>query len=138
MSYPPKHSLNPVLRVVDFQTSLELCHTKVRYALRDDLGPEPASSDPCTEDLHLSKESTLSMEIRDAEARSRAIFNVEDSTLDLRKRKVTDLQQNNRVFLPPPLNKNTEAGLVVRSGEMLKTINVFCDIRNSKYSVSIK
>ena len=125
LSHPPKHSLNPTLSEVEFRTSLELCNTKIRYALRDEQGQDQTQQP--TEDLDLSRESDLSLVIKEQEARSRVIFNQEDQTLDLRKRKVTDLQQNNKVYLPPPLNPSTEAGLAVRGTEYLDTFSNFCE-----------
>ena len=38
LSLPPKTSINPVLRVMDFKTNIEVSHTKARYSLRDELG----------------------------------------------------------------------------------------------------
>ena len=63
------------------------------------------------------------------------------NTLDLRKRRVMDLQQNLKVFLPPPLNPMLESGLSIRKQEHLNTfsdyVNNNCDEMGRQVKTSL-
>ena len=62
-------------------------------------------------------------------------------TLDMGKRRVTDLAQNSKVYLPPPLNPTTEAGLAVKKQELMSTFKEFmgksCDDRGNQKATSL-
>ena len=57
------------------------------------------------------------------------------------KRRVTDLAQNTKVYLPPPLNPTTEAGLAVKKQELMSTFKEFlgksCDDRGNQKATSL-
>ena len=79
--------------------------------------------------------------VRKVEATARMIFDDKNKTLDMRKRKATDLPQNSKVFLPPPLNPILESGLSVRKQEMMDTFSNFvkdnCDDRGKQLKSSL-
>lgn len=80
-----------------------------------------------TEDTN-EEDEKLKDNIRKSEAASRMVFDDNLKVLDMRKRKVRDLPQNSKVFLPPPLNPILEEGLSIRKQEIM---NTFADFTNN-------
>lgn len=89
---PPKTCLNPTLNETDFESNIEVCHTNVRYTLRDE---QP------DDNMHVHSEDTdnndddndLKKKVKKGEAMGRMIFDDKANIIDKRKRKVTDLSQ---------------------------------------------
>ena len=69
--------------------------------------------------------------LEELEARFRQTYDPEQKVYDGRKRRVTDLKENNRVTLPKPLRAEIEAGIELRRNLYQKTcrefIDIFCD-----------
>ena len=74
--------------------------------------------------------------IQEEEARSRLVFDEQGKTLDLSKKRVTDLKQNSHVHLPPPLNPVAEAGIAVRKAKFMEEHRRYarenCDKKNNQ------
>merc|ERR1712082_242455 len=87
------------------------------------------------------EDDKLEEKMRIAEAFSRMVFDDNSKTLDMRKRRVTDLPQNSKVFLPPPLNPMVESGLSVRKQEFSDSFADFmkneCDDRGKQLTNSL-
>ena len=79
--------------------------------------------------------------VRKEEVRSRMVYDNQNKLLAMRKRKVTDLRQNRKVYQPPPLNPGSEVGQAVRKQEMLEVFNRFrsenCDNRGRQMANSL-
>ena len=69
------------------------------------------------------------------------VFDDAKKVLDMRRRRVTDLPQNSKVFLPPPLNPILESGLNIRKQEMMDTFAAFkrdnCDDKGRQLKTSL-
>ena len=133
---PQKTSLNPILSQVEFETNVEIGFAKARYSLRDELDEEGE-----VEDEPEGKDKELQKKVKEVEARSRMIYDDESNVLDLAKRRVTDIPQNSKVYLPPPLPPGTEAGLAVKKQQLMSTFNTFtashCDAKGKQISSSL-
>ena len=107
LKLPPDFAIPANLSEEDFIHEEEMAIAKFRWEkkkqLEEDLGEENVS---VTEE---EKE-----EINIVEAKSRQIFDPINKTLDLRKRRVTDLKENSRVYLPKPLPPQEEAKIEIR------------------------
>ena len=98
LSLPPKTSINPVLKGIEFETNIQVCHTKARYSLRDELGDftdkeEGKKNDPSGEE-EMEEDRAIRNKIKEMEARTRLIYDDMSNTLDMGRRKATDLTQN--------------------------------------------
>ncbi|MCP3678952.1 MAG: hypothetical protein GY782_01110, partial [Gammaproteobacteria bacterium] len=133
---PPKTSLNPSLSGVDFETQVEISFAKARYSLRDALEEEDGQGEDKPQE-----DKELEQKIKEVEARTRMIYDDATGTLDLAKRRVTDLPQNSKVFLPPPLPATTEAGLAVKKQKLMSTLDQFmeknCDSKGKQRASSL-
>ena len=119
---------------MDLETNIEICNTKIRYSLRDDDVEEDS-------EVNSEEDKVLEDKVRRAEAHTRMTFDDNTNTIDMRKRKATDLRQNSKVFLPPPLNPILEAGLNIRKQELLNTFEDFskehCDDKGRQVKTSL-
>ena len=61
---------------------------------------------PQTQPQEEEEDPTITSKIREMEARTRMIYDDDSNTLDMGRRKVTDLSQNTKVFLPPSESHN--------------------------------
>ena len=140
---PPKTCLNPSLNHVDFETAIEVSNTKIRYSMRDDDSDADSNPDKnCDDDdVTTEEDDKLEEKMRNAEAYSRMVFDDARNILDMRKRRVTDLPQNSKVFLPPPLNPMVESGLSIRKQQFTDTFADFmksqCDDKGRQMKTSL-
>ena len=69
------------------------------------------------------------------------VYDGRTGTLDMSKRKVMNLPQNSKVYLPAPLNPTPEAGLAVKKQELMSTFKEFmsksCDDRGKQKATSL-
>ena len=63
--------------------------------------------------------------IAEIAAKSRQPFDQDNSTIDMRKKRVSDLKSNSRVILPKPLDAKREAFIAVRKEQWLKVFREF-------------
>ena len=73
-------------------------------------------------------------EINIVEAKSRQIFDPINKTLDLRKRRVTDLKENSRVYLPKPLPPQEEAKIEIRREQYKQVFRDQCSESGTQQS----
>merc|ERR1712082_501803 len=133
---PQKTSLNPSLSGMDFETQVEISFTKARYSLRDELEEEDKQGEDKPQE-----DKELEQKIKEVEARTRMIYDDTTGTLDLAKRRVMNLPQNSKVFLPPPLPTTTEASLAVKKQKLMSTLDQFmeknCDGKGKQKASSL-
>ena len=60
------------------------------------------------------------MEAVIADAKDRQVFNPIEKTLDMAKKRVTDLEENSKVSLPQPIDAKFESEMVVVRNTILK------------------
>ena len=110
-----------MLKEEDFKVELEMCNSKVRWEIRkqDDEKLDEKDED----EIKLTEsEKELQDEI---EAESRQPYNPVENKIDLRRRRVTDLKENTRVYLPKPLPINEEAKIQIRRERLEKVYRDF-------------
>ena len=75
--------------------------------------------------MKISEEEIENIDL--AEAQSRQIFDPINKSLDLRKRRVTDLKENSRVYLPKakPLPSQEEAKIEIKREQYEKVLRNF-------------
>ena len=102
LKLPPKFCIRKKLTRKTFDQDLELCNTKMRY--EGDTDEE--------EDIWENEEEKESFRERETmmDAENREIFEKETKTFDYRKRRATDVKENNKSILPRALNTKSEAG----------------------------
>ena len=104
---------------------LETAKTKLRWERRQNGYGEEEDKDEIGE-----KEKE---ELEILELRTREIYDQENGSLDMRKRRATDVKSNQRVYLPGPRPAREEAELLVRSqrleNQMLKFMKEYCNER---------
>ena len=85
----------------------------------------------CRGGKKLEEEETITEEEQERfdtiEAESRQIFDPINKTLDMRKRRVTDLKENSRVTLPKPLPASDEAKINVRREKYESVFNTYAE-----------
>ena len=77
------------------------------------------------EDEPEGEDKELQKKVKEVEARSRMVYDDVTGILDLSKRRVTDLPQNSKGYIPPPLPSGTEVGLAVKKQQLMSTFNRF-------------
>ena len=105
LKLPPKFSTMEKLKEENILTEIEVCNAKLRMSRKEQL-----------EGLEDSEEITEQEQDKfdEIEAESRQPYDYKNKSLDLRKRRVTDLKENSRVILPRPLSTTEEAFIAVR------------------------
>ena len=96
---PPKTSLNPSLSEVEFETQVEVSFAKARYSLRDELEDEPGGGGEVGLNVVLTntladteqEDKDLKKKVKEVEARTRMVYDNIAGTLEMGKRRVTDL-----------------------------------------------
>ena len=76
--------------------------------------------------------------MEEEEAKSRQIYDPEKKIFDQRKKRVTDLSENNRVTLPRPLGAENEAAIEMRRGIYMEIFREhtrkYCDLEGNQES----
>ena len=121
LGLPPDFTVYSRLKEEEFMVETEMAMTKLRWEKRKLL------EEQIDGEIEISDIEKEAMEI--SEAKSRSIFDPIEKTLDLRKRRVTDLKENSRVHLPRPLPAIEEAKIEIRRNKYEK---VFSEYRVSQ------
>ena len=108
LKLPPKFSVYEKLNDVDFDVEKEMCFTKYRWAKRDEC--ETANESNENEEI-TEEEKEIIDEIS---AETRQVYDPVKNSLDMRKRRTTDLKENAKIYLPKPLPVKEEAKIEVR------------------------
>ena len=102
LTLPPDFATLANLDEESFIHEEEMAMTKLRWEkkkmIEEDLGEE---------NIELTEQEKERIDIEDAQKRQ--IFDPINKVLDLRRRRVTDLKENSKVYLPKPLPSNEEA-----------------------------
>ena len=93
LSLPPNHAINPKLSMLDFKEQVEIANTKARYQELDNVGEEEDEEPTSPGMERLVKEQS---------AMSMIPFDDTTHSFDFRKKKVTEMSLNSKVYLPPP------------------------------------
>ena len=95
--------------------------TKIRWDISKEEGEKLSDEDKVEtteeEDNHIEEE----------EARSRIPYDPLLNECDLRKRRVTDIQENSRIYMPKPLNVAHEANINIRETIFENTFSRYVD-----------
>ena len=106
----PQFALLDNLSAVNLDWDRELGFGKCRYELSKEIAEK--LEDEGGGNIKIMDEEKTKME--QTEAKSRQVFDGEKKILDLRKQRVTDMEDNSRVTLPHPLPPNYEADIEMR------------------------
>ena len=120
LKLPPDFATLASLTEEDFLHDEEMAMAKLRWEkkklIEEDLGEE---------NVEITEEEKEQIEI--VEAQSRQIFDPINKSLDLRKRRVTDLKENSKVYLPKPLPSKEEAKIEIRRDQYEKVFKAYVD-----------
>ena len=121
----PKMAMPRQLQEGFMNLAQDLCYTKIRWQVRKE-----------EEDEKREKKAEELEEEEIKEAKTRQIYDAQSKEYDERKRRVTDMQECSRVFLPKPLKVTQEAQLEMRR-EMHSRVSEeyrrkFCDERGKQ------
>ena len=108
---PPKYSIYKALDIEDFETAFEVCNAKIRYDRKKE------EDEKCGSEEELSEEEKKVIE--EIEAMSRVVYDPIEMSVNLGNRRVTDLKENCKVYLPKPLSPEEEAQLAIRKGKYM-------------------
>ena len=111
LKLPPKYSVLKTLNIEDFETAYEVCAAKVRYDRRKE------EEEKCDEEVEISEEEKEKLE--EIEAMSRVVYDPLSLNVNLANKRVTDLKENCKVYLPKPLSSEEEAQLAIRKGRYM-------------------
>ena len=109
-SLGPKWLLFPELKENTMRHEATSCHTKTRYSRIGSGGPKDQELDLDT----LPEEPTLTDEEKLITLDDRIVYNYTTKTLDLRKKRVTDLKDCPRLHLPPARPQDEEVELLTK------------------------
>ena len=129
----PKYQVLDALMEEEFEVELEILGTKLRWSIQKDID-ESLEEDEVVEDLTAQEEDN----IRIIEASTRQVYDRDTDTVDLSKRRTTDLPNNSRIILPKPLPPLEEAKLNVRLDKLRETFAEYmkknCDSKGRQAS----
>ena len=118
LKLPPDFAALANLSEEDFLHDEEMAMAKLRWEkkkmIEEDLG-----------DNNVTVTEEEKEEIDLIEAQSRQIFDPINKVLDLRKRRVTDLKENSKVYLPKPLPSYEEAKIEIRREQYEKVFKEY-------------
>ena len=117
LSLPPKTAVNGSLKLEDFKVEIGMCSTKLRWQIRKEEAEESEGAAKTSEE-----DEEL---IEEIESKARIPYDAENSSLDLRKRRVTDTKDNSRVYLPKPVSVLQETNIFVRENAYERIFNDF-------------
>ena len=103
---PPNFAVLGKLTEEDFVHETEMSMTKVRWEKKKRL------EEKLDEPIEVSEEEQE--KIDEEEAKSRQIFDPIEKIIDMRKKRVTDMKENSRIYLPKPLPAIEEAKIAIR------------------------
>ena len=95
LELPPKYSIYKKLGIEDFEVAFEICNTKIRYDVKRNGDEELDTQEEVSEE---EKEK-----FEEIEAETRQVYDPLRKTVNLNNRRVTDLKENAKVYLPKPL-----------------------------------
>ena len=108
---PTKFTIHDKLVDKDFKKELEPIQTKIRYGRMTEPGVmEEKESD--TEEMDEEEEE----DVRMMEAETRETYDPINKTLNMNKKRATDICTNQRVIMPAPRPSKEECDLEVRTG----------------------
>ena len=103
---PPDFAILGKLSEENFMVETEMAMTKLRWEKRKLLDEESGE-----EGIVTDKEREI---MEEEDAKSRSVFDPINKVIDMRKRRVTDLKENSRIYLPKPLSATEEAKIEIR------------------------
>ena len=103
----PKTAILDKLNVEEIKVELAMCSTKLRWEIRKE-------SDEKLDDDEEKPTEEEKDHYDELEAEARQPFNPVKKSLDMRCRKVTDLKENSKIYLPKPLEIKEEAKISIR------------------------
>ena len=109
------------MKIENFKIEIGKMSTKIRWDISKEEGEKLSDEDKVEtteeEDNHIEEE----------EARSRIPYDPLLNECDLRKRRVTDIQENSRIYMPKPLNVAHEANINIRETIFENTFSRYVD-----------
>ena len=111
--------MNLTINRMDFKEQIETSHTKIRYGALDE------DEDSEEGDLSSSPSPIFSKVMEEQEAAATVTFNQDRKSVDRRKKRVTELKYNAKIFLLPPMDPLAEASMAIRSEEYMKVLEAF-------------
>ena len=130
LGLPPSYGVFANLGEEYFEVDLEQGFAKYRYSKHKD------DTEGMDEDFKVTEEEQQIIDENEAE--SRQVYDPGNKTLDLRKKRATDVKHNTRVHLPRALNTKVEAGIEIRRQEYMRVHNEytkeFCDEKCNQQS----
>ena len=108
LSLPSKTAINGNMKMENFKIEVGKMSTKIRWDISKEEGEKVSDEDKVET---TEEEDNL---IEEEEARSRIPYDPLLNECDLRKRRVTDIQENSRIYMPKPLNVAHEANINIR------------------------
>ena len=103
---PPNFAVLTKLSEEDFVHETEMSMTKVRWEKKKRL------DEKLDEPVKVSEEEKE--KIDEEEAKTRQTFDPIEKIIDMRKKRVTDMKENSRIYLPKPLPALEEAKIAIR------------------------
>ena len=126
LKLPPDFAILDRLTEEEFCLETEMSMTKLRWEKRKQMEDN-------VEDEVMTKEAEEEREKNEEEeAMTRQIYNPVEKILDLRKRRVTDMKENSKVYLPKPLPVIEEANIAIRRDKYEQTFKEFVEEKCSK------
>ena len=130
----PKFCMLRNLIEEEFEADLEECFVKIKWAMMGDEGDEGRKLEDITLEIALGKKvcQTIKEEKKEErdilEAETRMIFNWKIRTMNLAKRRATDLKGNSRVFFPrEALSLKEESALETLRNIMMTTLRQYVE-----------
>ena len=122
----PKFSIYRSLEQEDFETAFEVCNAKIRYDGMDKKDDDEEES----EDMIATPEEQEKFD--EMQAQSRQVYDPIEKKVNPSNRRVTDLRENTKVYLPKPLKPGEEAQLAIRKEKYMDTFKRYTEEKCSK------
>ena len=126
LKLPPDFAILDKLTEEEFCLETEMSMTKLRWEKRKQM-EDNVEGEVVTKEVEEEREKN-----EEEEAKTRQIYNPVEKILDLRKRRVTDMKENSKVYLPKPLPVIEEANIAIRRDKYEQTFKDFVEEKCSK------
>ena len=114
LTKPPGFVVNPDLNMLDFWEEVELSHTKARYSIIGEAGPDDNECETTKEVKKI---------VQEQEASTRLTFGQVHGAVDMRNKRVTNY--NAKVFLSKPLDALTESVMALGTEKLCSAFSEF-------------